>query len=133
MKKECLEIVTENVRVYLEMSGKCLSFDPKNDQIFRPNFFWWFEYPENIRNMWEFFFRFFSIWKMSGICMIFPGFFSIWKMSGIRMFFPVFSIRKMSGIRMNFLNIFFEYKLVPNNILGNIDHIMGQIDRQIIN
>jgi len=39
MKKECPEIVTENVRVYLEMSGKCLSFDPKNDQIFRPNFF----------------------------------------------------------------------------------------------
>jgi len=39
MKKECPEIVTKNVRVYLEMSGKCLSFDPKNDQIFRPDFF----------------------------------------------------------------------------------------------
>ena len=59
MKKECPEIVTKNVRVYLEMSGKCLSFDPKNDQIFRPDFFWWFEYPENIRNMWEFFFSIF--------------------------------------------------------------------------
>ena len=50
------------------------------------------EYPEYVG---IFCFRFFSIWKMSGICMNFFSFFSIRKLSGI-------FIRKMSGICMKY-------------------------------
>ena len=38
MKKECPEIVIENVRVFLNMSGKCLPFDLKIDQTRCPAF-----------------------------------------------------------------------------------------------